>query len=236
MSVKSEAVKKTERKRFAAGLCKRCGKQPPAPERVYCEACLAASRERANRTRDRREAEGRCVTCGGERENPAVKLCSACRQRDLDYWNAKPLAERQALSRERTRRMRARRREAGLCTRCYDPAIPGQTLCEHHAAEAQRQRWANAYGEGVREAVFARDGHQCWLCGETERLHLHHIDGNGARSAQPNNDLTNLVTLCTYCHSRLEKLFRKEGIDLTKASMLVLRKSPFESREQESLN
>lgn len=38
----------------------------------------------------------------------------------------------------------------------------------------------------------------CEACGLTERLHVHHVDGN-----HENSDPTNYQTLCVYCHGFL---------------------------------
>jgi uncharacterized protein YlaI len=41
---------------------------------------------------------------------------------------------------------------------------------------------------------------ECYLCAASEDLQVHHIDWH-----RENNDPTNLVTVCQYCHSRLHK-------------------------------
>lgn len=62
--------------------------------------------------------------------------------------------------------------------------------------------------------VYARDCFICQLCGAdfhhvtTECLpHVHHIDGN-----KKNNNLTNLVTLCSQCHIKVHTQFTKEQL------------------------
>ena len=104
--------KQRDRERFArrsaerieAGLCPRCGKQPPAPERSICEPC-AAKRNAAGRTRDARlRAEGK------PRRDPI---------RANEY------------ERERSRKERAARLADGTCTRCGKrPAANGRSSCE----------------------------------------------------------------------------------------------------------
>lgn len=62
---------------------------------------------------------------------------------------------------------------------------------------------------GLREAVLMRDGFVCVLCAMTQEEHvakwrksltINHIDGIGRNNKQPNNDLSNLETLCLKCH------------------------------------
>ena len=87
--------------RLARGMCRKCGKCPPAPERSICasrgEKARAAERARADRLR----AEGKPV-------------------RD-------PEARRRA-DRKRGRRQHAEQRAAGLCVKCgRAPALPERT-------------------------------------------------------------------------------------------------------------
>ena len=48
-----ERFRRRTAERIAKGLCPKCGKQPPAPERSLCETC-AAKRNAASRARDAR--------------------------------------------------------------------------------------------------------------------------------------------------------------------------------------
>jgi thymidylate synthase (FAD) len=52
------------------------------------------------------------------------------------------------------------------------------------------------------ERVHYRHGHSCVICGERSHLQVHHLDpfwNNPARA----RDLSNLITLCRTCHSRV---------------------------------
>lgn len=56
------------------------------------------------------------------------------------------------------------------------------------------------YGVGfnniLKNKIKDRDNNSCQLCGDTNELHVHHIDYN-----KNNNEETNLVTLCRKCHN-----------------------------------
>ena len=99
-----ERVARRTAARLAAGLCPRCGKTEPLPERRLCAGC-AGKRNRASRTRDAQlRAEGK------PRRNAA---------RARTY------------QRERSRREVRARRAAGRCVRCGKaPATPERTACE----------------------------------------------------------------------------------------------------------
>ena len=47
------------------------------------------------------------------------------------------------------------------------------------------------------EYVFNRDGGRCKLCGKSQDLHLHHINGRGKDKT---NNVNNCVMLCQHCH------------------------------------
>lgn len=81
---------------------------------------------------------------------------------------------------------------------------------------------------GNREIVIQRDGEKCVRCGMTRQAHrtryrcdisVDHIDGSG-RSQNPNNDLSNLQTLCLVCnvlkdHIHANKKYCKHGHELS---------------------
>ena len=111
--------------RTAAGLCPKCGKTEPLPERRLCAGC-AEKQNRASRARDARlRAEGKP-------------------RRDM--------AARQ-YERARTRRQTAERHAAGRCVRCGQaPAMPQRTMCagcldKQRAADRARYQAGKATGK-----------------------------------------------------------------------------------------
>ncbi len=117
--------------RRAAGLCLKCGKTEPAPERTLCEPCAekrrAADRARSARLRAERKPK------------------------------RKP-AQAKQYERERSRRLHFERKAAGICTRCGKaPARPERTTCEPCAEQHRardRARHARAKAEGIPPTVL----------------------------------------------------------------------------------
>ncbi len=67
------------------------------------------------------------------------------------------------------------------------------------------------FGRDPKE-VFRKDNWNCQRCGSKDDLTIHHIDGQGRNSKNPNNDINNLITLCRKCHSSIHgKKNRKWG-------------------------
>lgn len=60
---------------------------------------------------------------------------------------------------------------------------------------------------GNKQKVLERDGNKCILCTETQKLHIHHIDGSGGSHIRGyenvNNSMENLVTVCFSCHRKI---------------------------------
>ena len=119
--------RRTEERR-SMGLCIKCGRRRHSPERSLCESCLERGRiaERARYVRAR--AEG--AAYGGR--------CPESRRR---------------MARERNRRRRHERREAGLCVNCgARPPVQGSTVCETCREErraAERELYAERRARGL---------------------------------------------------------------------------------------
>lgn len=74
-----------------------------------------------------------------------------------------------------------------------------------------RRKKDQARFSGLRSIVLSRDKFCCIDCGMSRIDHfikwrkdltINHKDGNGRNSRQPNNQLSNLETLCLRCHGK----------------------------------
>ena len=135
-----ERFRKRTAQRVAAGLCPRCGKTEPLPERTVCAAC-AEKRNRASRARD-------------------ARLREAGRPR-------RDAARARTYERKRAGRQAAERRAAGICVHCGKaPAAPERTACgecleKRRAADRARYAAGKAAGKpysGADPAAKRRSG------------------------------------------------------------------------------
>lgn len=55
--------------------------------------------------------------------------------------------------------------------------------------------------EKTREEVFKIYGHKCILCGSEENIEVHHFQVTRTQDPSRKYDTTNLVPLCSRCHS-----------------------------------
>lgn len=66
-----------------------------------------------------------------------------------------------------------------------------------------KSEWNELKRFGIkREIILKRDNYKCTHCSSPiiDDLIIHHIDGKGRSTDTPNNDLSNLITLCRACH------------------------------------
>lgn len=76
-----ERVKKCQEKRYALGLCKRCGKNPFVEGKTLCESCLSNLCKSMKRLKDNREENGLCYLCGKPVEDSKYRSCKSCRDK-----------------------------------------------------------------------------------------------------------------------------------------------------------
>ena len=108
--------------RIARGMCPRCGKAKPAPDRTLCRHC-GEKRRKAERAR-----------------------CAKAKAAGILYGGRDPERCR-AFARDRSRRRDRARRDARTCTRCGTPAPSDAACCGRCArsvAKRSRKRAKNA--------------------------------------------------------------------------------------------
>ena len=126
------------------GLC-RC-KQPVAPGKKRCQACLDLLAHEAKERNARYYTEGRCRRCPRQRLDHTY-LCEIC------Y----PLMRRTAT--KASAAYVARQKAAGLCTLCGGVARDGAVTCGEHTrsrTEYSKKRYRRRRAQGL-----------CGVCGET---------------------------------------------------------------------
>ena len=106
--------KRRQKERIEAGLCIRCGAQPPAEGGTTCAPCREKRQAAERRQYAERRAAGCCTRCGGP-VHDGLSRCTPC----AAIEEASRCPERKnALSRKRY----AARRAAGRCTACGAPS------------------------------------------------------------------------------------------------------------------
>lgn len=77
---------------------------------------------------------------------------------------------------------------------------------------------------GMRQLILERDNYECVVCKSKTHLCIHHKDGSGRRDRtdiNSNNDISNLITLCNSCHTKLHHYQKRENIILLQDEDIV---------------
>lgn len=75
----------------------------------------------------------------------------------------------------------------------------------------------------IKSRILARDSERCILCQNKEgTLVIHHKDDCGLRAENPNNDPSNLVTLCRGCHAAITNQRNNSDTQMTASLVLAL--------------
>lgn len=109
-----------------------------------------------------------------------------------------------------------RHTKQGLCIKCYlkeyreNPKnieriknSKRKWYTKKDRREEKRIEREEKWFDGKRQEVLERDMFKCTNCKSKDKLTVHHIDGNGRGSLNPNNNIDNLITLCRKCHASI---------------------------------
>lgn len=81
------------------------------------------------------------------------------------------------------------------------------------AGKRMRKDYSDVSELTKRQRIRKRDDHECQICGSSEDLHVHHIDGN-----HDNWSKDNVITVCESCHDDLHETVTKplpEGVTVS---------------------
>lgn len=190
-------------------ICEWCGKPftfsgfRGSTQRFCSKKCFAASQS----TR----AECVCVICGGAFTPKSTHHSTTyCSRKCADISRRKPenYPEYVCLQCGKTFHRHIAQARPSFCSKaCLSDWLSNTTTGENHP------RWKGGIGANrgrnwpkQRQLALKRDKNRCVLCGTTVKLCVHHIrpyrEFNGDYLAA--NDLTNLITLCYWCHPKAE--------------------------------
>jgi 5-methylcytosine-specific restriction endonuclease McrA len=162
-----------------------------------------------------------CEECGKptEQKRPKQTLCPNCRptvyrrratecerKRRADLGEAYRAYDRQVKSDPETRKKRA------LYARDYYNKMKDNPEFKAKVKATQPTRDKDFHNNhefgGNWFKVYIRDSGKCQTCGSTKYLLVHHKDGRGKGCVreEKNNDMSNLILLCSSCHAKIHGL------------------------------
>ena len=129
--------KRRQKERIAAGLCIRCGKQPPVEGGTTCQTCRDKRQAAERRQYQERRAARLCTRCGG----PAINGLSRCTPCAI----AEEASHDPKRKNARSRKLYSERKARGLCTSCGAPS-QGASRC---APCAEKSYHGSAHFKGI---------------------------------------------------------------------------------------
>ncbi len=151
-----------------------------------------------------------CKTEGCENESTSLGLCRKCYKRQCRRLKgSKPRFNWKGCVCNICGKSLVRAK--GLCNSCYCKHLRANSakIRKQTYEAVQRQRFG-----GRRDDILKASGYICTSCGIDDKqslkiygqkLDIHHKDGNGRTSENPNNNLTNLNVFCKKCHTSLHR-------------------------------
>lgn len=149
-----------------------------------------------------------CKDCGNpDAKHYANELCRKCYMRRFRKEHGIPQRQpRERACAECGTVTKIKGRD--LCPACYSRLFRREHL--EHVREYDYKKCEEERFGGRRGRLIDRAGGGCELCGMTDaqsikkygqRLEIHHRDGRGAASKNPNHSDDNLMVLCKSCHA-----------------------------------
>lgn len=152
----------------ASGLCTRCGRENPTPDRCLCPDCRKKKNEARRSNYSYWKRIKICVRCGKNKAEPGKVFCYECAGKEQDeyYKKEKTDIERER-ERDRKRKLRSQRKESGLCPKCGKyPSISGGT-CKK--CRAYMRMYRDSHRNGLPRSEWRSYG-ICYNCGKNKAI------------------------------------------------------------------
>ncbi len=148
----------------AIGLCTRCGRENPTPDRCLCPDCRKKKNEAKRSNCSYRKRIKMCVRCGKNKAEPGKSLCYECigKEQDEYYEKERTDIEREK-ERDRKRMLALQRKKSRLCPKCGKyPSINGGT-CKK--CRAYMKLYRDSHRNGLPRSEWRSYG-ICYTCGK----------------------------------------------------------------------
>lgn len=158
MRKKSYAQMRTE------GLCPKCGKLNPTPERSRCPDCAERDRQQRRQNAVYLKKIGICVRCKKNPAEPHKTLCYECIGKDYDSYHQRERTEdERERDRLRKRELSARRLANGLCPQCGKHKSLNGGICK--SCRAKQAQYRNDRRADIPRSERPAYG-VCYICGD----------------------------------------------------------------------
>lgn len=143
-------------RRVEMGVCRVCGKHPPAEGKIDCRFCTAKSKlnatEKSTKRRNRLKVAGLCIQCGEVPATPGKQKCYSCSAKSAPKDLARQSARRALFAAN------------GLCEQCGDcPPLEDRNHCA--VCTEQRKTTGLVWRTNAKKKAVEYLGGACQDCG-----------------------------------------------------------------------
>lgn len=159
----------------AEGLCTKCGKPNPTPEKSICPKCAERRNEQRKIRYEYMKKIGKCVRCGKNDAEPEKIMCLECSGKESDNYFSKYREKKLEYFKTHDAKRTLERRANGVCVCCGKRPADTKSLCVQCKAMSRKRN--NAHRNDIMRSERISYG-VCYICGKNPI-----IPGNGVCSS-----------------------------------------------------
>lgn len=177
---RAERLREARRKRIAAGICPRCGKNKIEEGYKSCAECRKKDRDYWKKINGKEilrqnywmyRNNGVCVKCHNRDAAPGRAVCDNCHAKIIAWKkNLSPVkvTERRQGCKEAKKKLYDYRKANGLCVSCGKEAIPGMSRCID--CRLYHNQWQNDYMEQRRNELKKNKENEIYCHQKAQRM------------------------------------------------------------------
>lgn len=121
--------KKTYAEMRAEGLCTKCGKPNPTPDKSVCPECSERRKAQKKIRYEYMKRIGKCVRCGKNDAEPGKTMCLECAGKESDDYFSKYREKKLEYCKAYDAKRRLDRKANGICVYCGKRPADTKSLC-----------------------------------------------------------------------------------------------------------
>lgn len=159
--------KKTYAEMRAEGLCTKCGKPNPTPDKSLCPDCAERDRERKRNKVKYMKRIGKCIRCGKNDAEPGKTMCLECAGKESDDYFLKYREKKLEYCKVHDAKKRLERKANGICVCCGKRPADTKSLCVQ--CKAMYRKRNNARRNDIHRSERVSYG-ICYICGKNPAI------------------------------------------------------------------
>lgn len=147
----------------AEGLCTKCGKPNPTPDKCVCPECAERRREQKKIRYQYMKRIGKCVRCGKNYAEPGKTICLECSWKASDDYFSKYRERKLEYCKTYDAKRTLDMKSNGICTNCRKRPADTKSLCVR--CKAMFRKSNDAHRMDIYRSERVSYG-ICYICGK----------------------------------------------------------------------